>query len=278
MTPSSLTAGPSMVRPPRSVGELLRQWRQRRGLRQLGLACAADISTRHLSFLETGRALPSREMILRLAEQLQVPFRERNVLLTAAGYAPVFTERPLDHPALEAAHSAVSRILLGHEPYPAVAIDHHWRMVASNRAIAALVTGADARLLDPPVNVLRLGLHPRGIASRILNFSEWRSHLLSRLRHQIEVTGDLFLVELMKEISCYESPAGAGRVPAPVDDLSSVVVPLRLLTDTGILNLVSTTTLFGTPLDITLAEIAIESFFPADAATAEALQRLGKRS
>lgn len=267
-----------MASQPKSIGDLLRQWRQRRGLSQLGLACAADISTRHLSFLETGRSLPSREMILHLVEQLDVPFRERNVLLTASGYAPVFTERPLNDPALQAAQRAVSLVLLGHEPYPALAIDRHWTMVASNRTIAPLVAGADRTLLDAPVNVLRLGLHPLGIASRIANFAEWRSHLLSRLRHQIHVTGDQFLAELMKEISSYESPACAGSALAPADELASVVVPLRLVTDTGILNLVSTTTLFGTPLDITLTEIAIESFFPADAATAEALQRLAKPS
>jgi len=278
MTAPSLVASSEMGCERRSIGDQLRRWRQHRRLSQLDLACAADISARHLSFVETGRSLPSREMILHLADQLEVPFRERNVLLTAGGFAPVFMERSLNDPAIKAGQQAMSLVLSGHEPYPALAIDRHWTMVASNRAIAPLVVGVDPTLLVPPVNVLRLGLHPHGIAPRIANFAEWRHHLLSRLRHQINVTGDHLLAELMKEVSSYQLPGTTGNTPAIADELTSVAVPLRLMTETGILNLISTTTLFGMPQDITLAEIAIESFFPADARTVEALNRLAQKS
>jgi len=278
MTSSSLVANSEMACERRSIGDQIRRWRLHRRLSQLDLACAADISARHLSFVETGRSLPSREMILHLADQLEVPFRERNLLLTAGGFAPVFMERSLNDPAIKAGQQAISLVLSGHEPYPALAINRHWTIVASNRAIAPLVVGADPMLLAPPVNVLRLGLHPHGIAPRIANFAEWRHHLLLRLRHQINVTGDHLLVELMREISSYPPPATAGNVPVMADELTSVAVPLRLMTETGILNLISTTTLFGMPQDITLAEIAIESFFPGDAATVEALNRLAQKS
>src|SRR5262244_3339088 len=170
------------------VGSLLRKWRERRRLSQLDLACEAEISTRHLSFLETGRSLPSREMVLRLAEQLEVPLRERNVLLIAAGYAPAFPERPLDDPALQAARKAVDLVLAGHEPYPALAIDRHWTLIASNNAVPPLMAGADPSLLRPPVNVLRLSLHPAGLSPRIVNLPQWRAHLLERLRRQIDLT------------------------------------------------------------------------------------------
>src|SRR5262245_42438745 len=176
------------------VGNLLRKWRERRRLSQLDLACEAEISTRHLSFLETGRSLPSREMVLRLAERLEVPLRERNRLLVAAGYAPVFPERPLDHPALGAARKAVDLVLAAHEPYPALAIDRHWTVVAANNSISRLLDGVDPKLLRPPVNALRLGLHPEGLAPRIVNFAEWRAHLLAHLRRQIAVTCDPVLV------------------------------------------------------------------------------------
>src|SRR5499426_4537715 len=172
------------------VGNLLRKWRERRRLSQLDLACEAEISTRHLSFLETGRSLPSREMVLRLAEQLEVPLRERNVLLIAAGYAPAFPERPLGDPALQSARKAVDLVLAGHEPYPALAIDRHWTLVAANGAVNRLLAGVAAELLAPPINVLRLSLHPDGLAPRIANLAEWRQHLLERLRRQVDVSAD----------------------------------------------------------------------------------------
>ena len=257
------------------VGNLLREWRQRRRMSQLDLASEAEISTRHLSFLETGRAQPSREMVLHLAERLEVPLRERNVLLVAAGFAPVFAERSLQDPALQSARKAVDLVLAGHEPYPALAIDRHWNLIAANSAVGRLIGGADPALLDPPVNVLRLSLHPRGLAPRIANLPEWRAHLLARLRQQIEVSGDPTLARLLRELSAYPL---CGRPQAGKPDAGhgqvGVVVPLRLTTQQGTLSFISTTTVFGTPLDITLSELALESFFPADACTGEALRRL----
>src|SRR6516164_1267377 len=180
------------------VGGLLRQWRQRRRLSQLDLACDAGISTRHLSFVETGRAQPSREMLLHLAEQLDVPLRERNVLLVAAGYAPVFRERSLEDPALAAARTAIDLVLAGHEPFPAIAVDRHWRLVSANKAVGVLLAGVDQDLLRQPVNVLRVALHPDGLAPRTVNLAEWRAHLLARLRRQIELTADPELIKLLK--------------------------------------------------------------------------------
>ena len=252
------------------VGGLLREWRQRRHLSQLDLACEAEISTRHLSFVETGRASPSREMVLNLAERLEVPLRERNTLLVAAGYAPVFPERPLDDPALRAARRAIDLVLAGHEPYPALAIDRHWTLIASNKALAPLLAGVAPALLQPPVNVLRLSLHPDGVAPRIVNLQEWRSHLLERLRRQIDVAPDSTLLELMKELRSYPVPKGAG-ITNGTTEYAGVVVPLRLINGGNTLSFFSTTMVFGTPVDITLSELALESFFPADAATAEIL-------
>ena len=251
------------------VGNLLRKWRERRRLSQLDLACEAEISTRHLSFLETGRSAPSREMVLRLAEYLDVPLRERNALLIAAGYAPAFPERPLDDPALQSARKAVDLVLAGHEPYPAIAIDRHWTLIASNNAVATFLAGAEPSLLRAPVNVLRLSLHPAGLAPRIANLAQWRSHLLARLRRQIEVTADPVLEELLNELCGYPAPGeGAGDN----EEYAGVAVPFQLVTERGVLSFISATTIFGTPVDITLSELALESFFPADAATAIALR------
>ena len=260
-----------MLHTARPVGELLREWRQRRRRSQLDLALDTDISTRHLSFLETGRASPSRDMVLRLAEQLDVPLRERNTLLVAAGFAPVFPERPLADPALRGARQAMEQVLAGHAPYPALAIDRLWTMVAANGAVAPLLDGVAPALLQPPVNVLRLSLHPDGIAPRIGNLGEWRAHLLARLRRQVELSADAALADLLRELSAY--PAPHGRPPAEPEP-GGPLVPLRLTARGETLNLFSTTTVFGTPVDITVAELALEAFFPADAATADALRRL----
>jgi len=261
-----------------AVGDLLREWRRRRRLSQLDLACEADISTRHLSFLETGRSQPSREMVLRLAEQLDIPLRERNLMLIAAGYAPVFTERSLEDPALDAARRAVDLVLAGHEPYPAIAIDRHWTLIASNNAMPSMLAGVDPFLLQPPVNVLRLSLHPAGLAPRIANLREWRSHLLERLRRQIDITADSVLVELINELGDYPIPEGASSSEHDTGrEYAGVIVPFQYVTEAGTLSFFSTTTIFGTPVDITLSELAIESFFPADAATAEAVRRLAHR-
>jgi transcriptional regulator with XRE-family HTH domain len=255
----------------RPVGALLREWRQRRRLSQLDLACEAEISTKHLSFLETGRSAPSREMVLHLAERLDVPLRARNTLLHAAGYAPVFSERALDDAALSVAREAIDLVLTGHEPHPALAVDRHWCMMAANRAIAPLIGGVDPALLRPPVNVLRLGLHPSGLAPRTVNLAEWRAHLLDRLRQQIEVSGDPVLVELQAELRTYPAPEG-GAAHVVNRDFGNVAVPFRLATDAGVLSFFSTTTVFGTPVDITLSELALECFFPADRATVDAMR------
>jgi transcriptional regulator with XRE-family HTH domain len=259
----------------RPVGELLRDWRQRRRLSQLDLALEADVSARHVSFLETGRSHPSREMLLRLAEQLDLSLRDRNTLLVAGGYAPIFPERALDDPELRAARAAIDLVLDGHEPYPALAIDRHWNLVAANQAVAPLLAGAQPEVLLPPVNVLRLSLHPDGLAPRIANLVQWRGHLLDRLRHQIDVTADPALVELMAELRAYPVPPDDGPGDAAIDqDVARMVMPLRLRTEGGLLSLFSTTTVFGTPVDVTLSELAIESFFPADRASADLLHAM----
>jgi transcriptional regulator with XRE-family HTH domain len=258
------------------VGDLLRDWRKRRHLSQLDLACEADISARHLSFLETGRSLPSREMLLHLAERLEIPLRERNSLLVAAGYAPVFRERPLGDPALEAARKIVDLVLAGHEPYPALAVDRHWSLIASNRTVPLLIAGVDASLLKPPINVLRLSLHPGGLAPRIANLAEWRSHVLARLRRQIDLSADPVLADLLRELSGY--PISGGEEYESQTDYAGVAVPFQFATEGGILSFLSTTTVFGTPVDITLSELALESFFPANAATADALSRIVAKS
>jgi transcriptional regulator with XRE-family HTH domain len=261
-----------------TLGTQLREWRQRRHLSQLALALKADVSQRHLSFVESGRAQPSREMVLHLAEQLGVPLRERNRLLLAAGYAPVFPERPLDDPALDAARRAVERVLQGHEPYPALAVDRHWTLVAANRAVTVLLAGVDPSLLEPPVNVLRVSLHPRGLAPRIVNLTQWRAHLLERVQHQVEVSADPVLAELLAELRAYPIPETRDGTPAlPIaHENAGVFVPLQLATDEGVLSAISTTTVFGTPVDVTLSEIALECFFPADAETAERLRRVAE--
>ncbi len=258
---------------PQPFGEHLRQWRQRRRLSQLDLASDAAISTRHLSFVETGRASPSREMVLRLAERLDIPLRERNALLVAAGFAPMYRERALDDPALAAARQAVDLILKAHEPYPALAIDRHWNLVSHNRTVPLLMADAAPDLLEPPVNVLRLSLHPRGIAPAIVNLAQWRSHLFERLRQQIGSTGDASLATLLDELRSYSVPEGASDVALP-GELAGVVMPFQFRTAAGALSFISTTTIFGSPVDVTLQELAMETFFPADAFTADVLRSL----
>jgi transcriptional regulator with XRE-family HTH domain len=266
-----------MIAANRPVGDLLRDWRQRRRMSQLALALEAEVSPRHLSFLETGRARPSREMIERLAERLAVPPRERNALLLAAGFAPAYPERSLDDPTLAAAREAVSLVLAGHEPYPAVAVDRHWNLVAANRATAPFFTGIAPELTRPPINVLRATLHPNGLAPRIANHRQWRGHMLDRVRRQVELTADPVLTALLEELRAYPAP-GIPDEPMRVQATAGVVVPLRIRTEVGVLSFLYTTTVFGTPLDVTLAELAIESFFPADPATAEALRGLSAQS
>jgi transcriptional regulator with XRE-family HTH domain len=257
------------------VGSLLKTWRERRRKSQLDLALDAEISTRHLSFVETGRARPSREMILLLAEQMEIPLRERNKILIAGGYAPVYTEKSLDDVSLTAARQAVELILKGHEPFPALAVDRHWNMVAANRTVPLLLGDVAPELLRPPVNVLRLSLHPRGLAGRIANLGEWGDHLLARLRKQVEETADPELEELLKELSDYRVDCKKNGKPTRPE--AGIVVPLVLESKLGRLSLISTTTVFGTPVDVTLSELALETFFPADERTAEIFRRMNDR-
>ena len=254
-----------------TAGALLRQWRQRRRLSQLDLACEAEISTRHLSFVETGRAQPSRDMLLHLAEQLDIPLRERNRLLGAAGYAPLYSQHELADPALAPARQAIEQLLKAHEPYPALAIDRQWNLLAANAAVAPFLAGVPAELLGPPLNVLRISLHPQGLAPRIVNLAQWRAYLLMRLQHDIDISGDPQLVALQEELLSYPAPAEKAE-PTP----ASVLMPLQFRTEHGVLSLISTTTVFGTPNDVTLAELALETLFPADDFTARYLrQRAG---
>jgi transcriptional regulator with XRE-family HTH domain len=251
----------------RSVGDLLREWRERRRLSQLDLSIQADVSTRHLSFVETGRARPSTEMILRLAEQLEIPLRERNALLLAGGYAPVYPQRGLDAPELDAVRAALGKVLAGHDPYPALVVNRWWELVDSNSPVALLTDDCAAWLLEPPVNVLRLSLHPEGMSPRIANLPQWRTHLLSRLLRQAHLTGDQTLLDLHTELSAY--PGGSTGIPGHTD----VVVSLKYRARDRELSFFSMTSVIGTPTDITVEELTIEAFFPADDATARALRK-----
>lgn len=253
------------------IGTMLREWRRRRRLSQLDLALEAGISARHLSFVETGRSRPSAEMVLHLAEHLDVPLRDRNQLLLAAGYAPAYGDRELDDPELAPVREALDRVLAGHEPYPAVAVDRHWGMVAANRAVPLLTGGVAAHLLEPPVNVLRLTLHPDGMAPRIGNLAQWRAHLLERLGRQAVASGEPALAALYDELA--ELPGGEPGAATAEPAGAEIAVPLRLRHDDGELVFISTVTTFGTAVDITVSELAIESFFPADARTAAALHQ-----
>lgn len=263
---------PLMTTSQPSVGGMIREWRSRRRMSQLDLAAEADISQRHLSFVESGRARPSRDMVLHLAAQLDVPLRERNRLLLAAGFAPSFAERPIDDPSLEPAMAAVRLVLKGHEPAPAIAVDRHWTLVAGNRAAEPLLSLAEPALLAPPVNVLRLSLHPRGLAPHIVNLGEWRAHILDRLRRLAAATADAAIEALIEELRAY--PGEASRTPVVHDAGSAIAHPLKISLGGTVLSFISTITVFGTPLDVTLSELAIESFFPADEATRAALRQM----
>ena len=255
---------------PASFGQLLRRWRTQRGLSQLALALEAEVSARHLSWLESGKSEPSRAMVLRLAERLDLPLRERNGLLLAAGYAPMYGERSLADPALAPARAALQRLLDAHEPAPALAVDRHWNLVAANRLVPLLLQAVAPALRSPPVNVLRLSLHPQGLAPMIENLAAWRTHVLARLARQIQATGDATLAALRDELQALPAPPPAG----PDEHTDDVVVPLVLATPHGRLSFLTTVTVFGAPHDVTLAELAIETLLPADAATAQALRGL----
>jgi transcriptional regulator with XRE-family HTH domain len=246
-----------------TVGELLRQWRHRRGLSQLDLAIAADVSARHVSLVETGKSQPSPDMILRLADQLHVPLRDRNQLLLAGGYAPRYHERPLDDNALTAAHDAIRRVLRAHEPYPAIVFDRRWNIVMTNRAFEPFLARVSPDLLRPPVNLIRLGLDPRGLAQLVVNRADVRAVFRSRISRQLATDPDPELTALYEELLAPEP----GDPPHPRAG-TDVVIPMVLRVDGRELRLFSTFTTFGTPMDITIDEIAIESYYPADAESA----------
>ncbi|MGC5054419.1 helix-turn-helix domain-containing protein [Micromonospora sp. DT48] len=246
-----------------TVGELLRQWRQRRGLSQLALAIAADVSARHVSLVETGKSKPSADMILRLADQLHVPLRDRNRLLLAAGFAPRYAERPLDDNALSAVHDAVRRVLRAHEPYPAVVFDRRWNIVMTNRAVNPFFAQVDPDLLRPPVNLVRLGLDPRGLARMVVNLADVRAVFRTRISRQLATAPDPELTALYEELLAPEPENASSQRIEP-----DVVLPMILRIDGRELRLFSTITTFGTPVDITIDEIAIESYYPADAESA----------
>ena len=260
------------------VGEQLRSWRERRRVSQLDLSLQAGISARHLSFVETGRSKPSSGLILRLTEELDVPLRERNALLLAGGFAPAYPEHGLDAPPLSAITEAMRQVITAHLPNPALAVDGHWELIDANDAVFRMVAGAAPALMEPPINVLRVSLHPDGMAPRILNLGQWRQHVLFRLRRQADRSGDPFLHELYEELRGYPGGAGQPEKAGPPDgagEAADVVLPMRIRAGDAELSFLSTTTVFGSPLDVTVAELAIESFYPADGATAAFMRTAG---
>ena len=256
-----------------SIGPLLRKWRERRRLSQLELALDAGISARHLSFVETGRSRPGRELLVRILEQLEVPFREQNRLLLASGHAPAFPERSLDDPELLPVREALDQILAGHEPYPAVVVDRAWNLVAANPAMLGLAeeVAIHPALLEPPVNILRVGFHPRGLAPLIVNLGQWRAHFCQRLERQLAVTGDPDLAALLEEVAGYPIP-GDEPDPPPDPEGREMLGPVRFRAPSGgELSFFGMFATFDTPFEVTTSELAMELLFPADQATAEAL-------
>lgn len=257
-----------------AVGELLREWRTRRRVSQLDLSLSVGVSARHLSFIETGRSRPSPEMVLTLADGLDIPLRERNTLLLAAGFAPRYPSRPLEDAALSPARDAVQRLLDAHDPYPGIVIDRCWNIVGTNAAASALTAGLPEQLLGPPANVYRLCLHPDGLAGRTLNFPDWAGYLLRQLRRTIALTGDPGLAALEEEVRDYPGVAAAADARSAPPDSSSLLIPFVLDVGGGRrLSMFTTLTTFGTPLDVTLAELAVELFYPADTESADLLRR-----
>jgi transcriptional regulator with XRE-family HTH domain len=257
----------------RTVGDQLRAWRERRHLSQLALALQAEVSTRHLSFVETGRAQPGRELILRLADELEVPLRERNALLMAAGFAPVFEARSFDDPAFDSVRAIVDLTLERHKPFPAYLIDRYWNVVRSNSAVQELYEGVAPELMRPPVNAIRLILHPHAMAPRVLNLATWRAHFVVLLRRQIEMTADVQQELLLREVLAY--PADQTKAP---EEVAGPAVPLIVQTRLGRLSFIGATTVFGSPADVTLSEIALEVMHPADAFTEEAVRSASRKT
>ncbi|MFF4561172.1 helix-turn-helix domain-containing protein [Streptomyces sp. NPDC001435] len=274
MTSVASGPAPSATAPnEKGVGPLLRAWRERRRVSQLELALRADSSARHISFIETGRSRPSEEMVLRLAEHLDVPVRERNALLLAAGYAPHYPETPLDDPALDALRDGMEQLIRGYEPYPALVVDATYTVVAANRGIAMLLDGVPEALMTPAPNAMRLTLHPEGLAPRIRNLREWRGHLLAQMERQIALHRSDALRELYEEVAAYPVPEGTPE-DQPAGPAAYFALPMRIEHEGRILSFVSSISTFNTPMDVTVAELAIETFLPADPATAKYLHAL----
>ncbi|MDT0344362.1 helix-turn-helix domain-containing protein [Streptomyces litchfieldiae] len=268
-TAAPTTAAPTTGTP--GVGPLLREWRQRAGVSQLDLALRADSSARHISFIETGKTRPSREMVLRLAEHLDVPVRERNALLVAAGYAPEYPESSLDSPALEVLRLGLDRLLAGYDPYPALVLDGTYRVWGANRGASLLLDGVAPELLAQPLNAMRITLHPRGLAPRILNFQEWRGHLLDQMRRQLALLRSEPLRALYEEVAAYPAPPGGDE---RAGERSPLALPLIVGINGRRLSFLSTIATFNTPVDVTVSELALETFLPADAETARHLAEL----
>ncbi|MFF5700901.1 helix-turn-helix domain-containing protein [Streptomyces sp. NPDC012794] len=257
-----------------TLGSLLRTWRERRGVSQLELAGRAGSSSRHISFIETGRSRPSEEMVLRLADRLDVPVRERNALLLAAGYAPHYPHTALDDPAMDTLREGVQRLLTGYEPYPALVVDAVYDVVAANRGIAMLLDGLPEHLLAPPLNAMRITLHPEGLAPRIRNLGQWRAHLLAQMERQIALARSAPLRALYEEVSAYPVPERPGG-GEPDEHVPYIALPMVIEHDGHLLSFVSSIATFNTPMDVTVAELAIETFLPADPATVKYLRSLG---
>lgn len=260
-----------------TVGALLRAWRQRRGISQLELAGRADSSSRHISFVETGRSRPSEELVLRLADRLDVPVRERNALLLAAGYAPRYAQTALDDPAMETLREGIQQLLTGYEPYPALVVDAVYDLVAANRGVLMLLEGLPDHLLAPPLNAMRLTLHPEGLAPRIRNLAQWRRHLLAQMERQIALARSAPLRALYEEVAAYPPPPAAAHLPEREADgpVAFLALPLVVEHDGHVLSFVSSIATFNTPMDVTVAELAIETLLPADPATVKYLRSLG---
>ncbi|MEU3840449.1 helix-turn-helix transcriptional regulator [Streptomyces sp. NPDC028635] len=274
-TVASGTAASPTAPAGQGVGPLLRAWRVRRRISQLELALRADSSARHISFIETGRSRPSEEMVLRLAEHLEVPVREVNALLLAAGHAPRYRQTPLDDPALGALRDGMERLIQGYEPYPALVVDGLYTVQAANRGIMMLLDGVDEGLLQPPLNAMRLTLHPRGMAPRIRNLREWRGHLLAQMERQIALQRSEELRELYEEVAAYPVPEASAADAEPEEPYPYFALPLRIEHEGRVLSFISSISTFNTPMDVTVAELAIETFLPADPATVKYLHALG---
>ncbi|MFD5073350.1 helix-turn-helix domain-containing protein [Streptomyces sp. NPDC058371] len=274
---SNVAAGPARLPSAsfdKGIGPLLRGWREQRRVSQLELALRADSSARHISFIETGRSRPSEEMVLRLAEHLDVPVRERNALLLAAGYAPHYPETPLDDPSMAALREGMERLIQGYEPYPALVVDATYTVLAANRGIALLLEGVPERLLVPPLNAMRLTLHPAGLAPRIRNHREWRDHLLAQMDRQIALHRSDALRALYEEVAAYPV-ADRPDSGEPAEPVPYFALPMQIEHDGRLLSFISSISTFNTPMDVTVAELAIETFLPADPATAKYLQTQG---